>query len=114
MAMVAAAVANDGIAVRPYAVARVFDAEGNTVEEVEPEELGRAMTPDTAMTLTQMMERVVTELGFKGVILNDHVVGETYDDPSFRPFFAPCFPNYCRGGGTRSRSGLSAMPALPA
>ncbi len=32
------------------------------------------------------MERVM-DLGFKGVIINDHVAGETYDSPRFRPFF---------------------------
>jgi aminocarboxymuconate-semialdehyde decarboxylase len=33
------------------------------------------------------MERVVGNLGFKGVIINDHVAGITYDDPRFLPFF---------------------------
>lgn len=33
------------------------------------------------------MERVVGELGFKGVMVNDHVAGVTYDDPRFVPFF---------------------------
>ncbi|HEU4318462.1 MAG TPA: penicillin-binding transpeptidase domain-containing protein [Acidimicrobiia bacterium] len=61
MAMVAAAVANNGISVEPFAVRRVFDANGQTVEEREVVPLGQAMSPETAMTLTQMMERVVTE-----------------------------------------------------
>jgi len=34
------------------------------------------------------MERTITELGLKGVILNDHVAGKTYDEPEFLPFFA--------------------------
>ena len=34
------------------------------------------------------MERTMTDLGLKGVIINDHVVGRTYDDPAFLPFFA--------------------------
>lgn len=34
------------------------------------------------------MERVVGELGFRGVIVNDHVAGKTYDHPDFLPFFA--------------------------
>lgn len=61
MAMVAAAVANNGISVEPFAVRRVFDANGQIVEEREVVPLGQAMSPETAMTLTQMMERVVTE-----------------------------------------------------
>ncbi|MBK5267717.1 MAG: amidohydrolase [Acidimicrobiia bacterium] len=34
------------------------------------------------------MERVMLELGMKGVVISDHVAGRTYDDPDFLPFFA--------------------------
>jgi aminocarboxymuconate-semialdehyde decarboxylase len=34
------------------------------------------------------MERAMTELGFRGVIISDHVAGRTYDEPDFLPFFA--------------------------
>lgn len=34
------------------------------------------------------MERTMSELGLKGVILSDHVAGRTYDEPDFLPFFA--------------------------
>ncbi len=34
------------------------------------------------------LERAMGDLGLKGAILNDHVVGRTYDDPMFLPFFA--------------------------
>lgn len=78
MAMVAAGVANDGVAVRPYAVRRIFDADGNTVEETEVSELGRAMTSETAATLTQMMERVVTEgTGTAAAVPGVRVAGKT-------------------------------------
>ena len=61
MAMVAAAVANNGVVARPYLVERVFDADGVTTESTEVTEIGRAMAPETASVLAQMMERVVTE-----------------------------------------------------
>lgn len=78
MAMVAAAVANEGVAVRPYAVGRIFDADGSTIEETEPSELGRAMSLETAMTLTQMMERVVTEgTGRQAAVPGVRVAGKT-------------------------------------
>ena len=33
------------------------------------------------------LEKVVTELGLQGAIINDHVAGRTYDEPEFLPFF---------------------------
>ncbi|MFH1141243.1 MAG: amidohydrolase family protein [Chloroflexota bacterium] len=33
------------------------------------------------------MERAVGKLGFKGVMIGDHVNGKTYDEPEFLPFF---------------------------
>ena len=33
------------------------------------------------------LERAVRKLGLKGAIIDDHVNGRTYDDPSFLPFF---------------------------
>lgn len=78
MAMVAAAVANDGVAVTPFAVRRIFDADGATVEEHEVSELGRAMTVETAQTLSQMMERVVTEgTGRQAAVPGVRVAGKT-------------------------------------
>ena len=78
MAMVAAAVANDGVAVEPFAVRRVFDADGNTVEETEITEMGRAMSSETADTLSQMMERVVTEgTGTAAAVPGVRVAGKT-------------------------------------
>jgi aminocarboxymuconate-semialdehyde decarboxylase len=60
-----------------------------TVEQHPTRFLGMATVPmqDTASAIAEM-ERAVGELGLKGVILNDHVVGRTYDEPDFLPFFA--------------------------
>lgn len=78
MAMVAAAVANEGMAVRPFAVSEIFDADGNSVEQTEIRELGRAMSTETATTLTQMMERVVTEgTGRRAAVPGVRVAGKT-------------------------------------
>lgn len=92
MAMVAASVANDGIAVSPFAVRRVFDADGSTVEETEVDELGRAMTSETAATLTQMMERVVTEgTGRQAAVPGVRVAGKTGTATGSGEFSNPWF-----------------------
>lgn len=34
------------------------------------------------------MDRAMSDLGLKGVIVSDHVAGRTYDEPDFLPFFS--------------------------
>ena len=78
MAMVAAAIANEGVTPTPYLVNRIFDADGNTVEDFEATPMGRAMAPATASVLTQMMERVVTEgTGRAAAVPGIRVAGKT-------------------------------------
>jgi penicillin-binding protein A len=60
MAMVAAAVANRGVVMRPHVVERIVMPSGSTVTRTRPEALGRAIKPSTAAALTQMMEAVVS------------------------------------------------------
>ena len=92
MAMIAAAVANDGLAVVPYAVSQIFDAEGETIGATEVDELGRAMSLETAMTLTQMMERVVTEgTGRGAAVPGVRVAGKTGTATGSEGFSNPWF-----------------------
>ena len=78
MAMVAAAIANDGTTLTPYLVNRIFDADGNTVETFEASPMGQAMDPATASVLTEMMERVVSEgTGQAAAVSGVSVAGKT-------------------------------------
>lgn len=78
MAMVAATVANDGVTVAPYLVWRVFDSDGLTVDETGVEPMGRAMSSETAATLTDLMELVVTDgTGQRAAVAGVRVAGKT-------------------------------------
>ena len=60
MAMVAAAVGNDGVVTKPQVVERVVSKEGRTIARLKVDELRRAMKPETAEALQEMMKSVVS------------------------------------------------------
>lgn len=60
MAMVAAAIANDGVVMRPYIVDEVQQADFDA-EKTQPEELSRAISEETAQTLTSVLVSTVDE-----------------------------------------------------
>jgi peptidoglycan glycosyltransferase len=59
MAMVAAGVANGGVVMKPFVVDRILEPEGSILTKTGPEEVGRAVSPETAAELSAMMELVV-------------------------------------------------------
>jgi len=59
MAMVASAIANDGLLMRPYIVDEIRSANFDTLDKTEPEELSEAMSSSTARDLTTMLVSVV-------------------------------------------------------
>jgi len=78
MALVAAAIANDGIIMEPMMVSRIFDADGEAVSEAEPELLQRAVSPSTAAIISDLMERVVASgTGTRATVPNVRVAGKT-------------------------------------
>ena len=59
MAMVSAAIANGGVQMQPYLVERVRTADLDVVEQANPTELRRSVSPRTADALAEMMIEVV-------------------------------------------------------
>jgi peptidoglycan glycosyltransferase len=61
MAMVAAAVANNGTLMRPHFTSKIVDQDGRTVKTINPSVYSHVMEPSTAQALAQMMKKVVDE-----------------------------------------------------
>lgn len=61
MAMVAAAIGNNGVLMQPYLVDTVRDPDLRVVEQTRPTSLGQALSADDAAALTVMMQAVVND-----------------------------------------------------
>lgn len=74
-----AALGNDGRLMRPYVVREILDAQGNTVERRGPQEIGLAVSPETARQVTQMLKAVVSQegTGAQAAIEGFEVAGKT-------------------------------------
>lgn len=59
MAMVAAAIGNEGVVMRPYLVDKVLTGDLKTIDSAGPQESSEAVSPGTAEQLTDMMIAVV-------------------------------------------------------
>lgn len=78
MAMVSAAVANDGVLMTPYLVATQRGSDLRVTYSATPEEFSRPISPSTAATMTTMMTNVVDEgTGWPAQIPGVKVAGKT-------------------------------------
>jgi peptidoglycan glycosyltransferase len=60
-AMITAAVANDGVMMKPYVVDHIENADEGTVRSYSPSSLAKPMTPEEAAYIGKMMRLVVTD-----------------------------------------------------
>jgi peptidoglycan glycosyltransferase len=78
MAMVSSTIANGGVVPKPYVVQKITASDGSTVRNAHPGTLGRAIKPQTAAELTQMMISVVQGgTGMAAQIPGVQVAGKT-------------------------------------
>ena len=78
MVSAVAAIANDGVLMKPYVVSGMRDQKGQLVKETFPHVKRRVVSPATARTLTTILEGVVTSgTGTKAAIPGFRVAGKT-------------------------------------
>ena len=123
MALVAAAIANDGEVPIPYLVDAIFDADGIPIDVTEPTVLSRAMSTSTASFLTEAMVLAVEEgtarrAGVSGI----RIAGKTgtseagSNPPAWFVGFAPAddptiaIAVLVEGGGVDGSGGSVAAP----
>lgn len=80
MALVAAAIANDGVIMKPHVLGQVTDDDARVIRTPEPEPWRTATTPEVAATVTDLMTRVVNDpdgTGRRAAIDGTTVAGKT-------------------------------------
>jgi peptidoglycan glycosyltransferase len=78
MAMVTAAIANEGKLMKPQLWSRVIDSDGRVVKELDPSQFSQPVSAETAAELTTAMEGVVSEgTGTNAAIAGVAVAGKT-------------------------------------
>lgn len=75
MAMVAAAIANDGAMMRPHLVQRILTSDGDTRIVTEPTLWRQTVAPETARHVREMMVHAVTNGYVSGAAIEGFVVG---------------------------------------
>lgn len=73
-----AAIANDGVLLKPHIIKEIRNADGSLVSEMSPQSIRQVVSPQTAQTLAAMMEKEVSEGGGnKAAVKGYHFAGKT-------------------------------------
>jgi len=72
------AIANDGVLLKPHIIKEIRNADGSLDQEVPTQSVRQVISPETARTLTYMMEKEVSEGGGnKAAVKGYHFAGKT-------------------------------------
>jgi len=78
MVSAVAAIANDGVLMKPYVVSEIRDADNHILRQVPPQTKRRVISPETARSVTKILEGVVTDgTGTNAAIPGFRVAGKT-------------------------------------
>ncbi len=78
MVSAVAAIANDGVLMKPYVVSEIRDADDHILRQVPPQIKRRVISTETARSVTKILEGVVTDgTGTKAAIPGFQVAGKT-------------------------------------
>lgn len=72
-------IANGGVLMKPYLVEKVTDSNGAVIRRFEPQLIRKVLSPETASTVSRMMEGVTAEggTGMNGAVDGYRVAGKT-------------------------------------
>jgi len=98
LAAAIAAIANDGVFMKPYIIKEVRDSHDEVIESFEPKEVDRILTPETAKRVKAILQGVVEngtgkKAQIKGITVGgktgtaQKVVGGTYSHSHFYASF---------------------------
>jgi len=84
LVMAAAAIANDGILMKPLIVKEILDSEYNIIKKYQPEQVRQVISSKTALTMQNILNEVVSDgTGIRAKLENYSAAGKTGTSQKF-------------------------------